>query len=71
MELVFDHSPITEGSTALSGDPFAEATVAKDPGEEDGQGDGDADLSSTRPIVIEVKMESFANDEELLDEELR
>ena len=66
MQLVFDHCPVTEGSRVLSGDPIVEANIAKDPLEEDGQGDGDADLFSTRPIVIEVRMESFVSSDDII-----
>ena len=68
MELVFDHKPVTEGSVMLSGDPETEAAVPKDPMEEDGTGDGDADFVSTRPVVVEVRMESFASASEVLEE---
>lgn len=60
MQLVFDHCPVTEGLQTLSGDPDAEALVDKDPIEEDGQGDGDPESVTARPVVVEMRMESFS-----------
>lgn len=69
MELVFDHSPVTEGTQSLSGDPEAESGIPKHPAEESGQGDGDAEFFSARPVVVELRMESFARSSEATDDE--
>lgn len=68
MELVFDHCPVTEGGQCLSGDPHAESEIPKDGAEEDGQGDGDPEFFSARPVVVEVKMESFVHIDESMEE---
>ena len=69
MELVFDHCPVTEGLETLSGDPDSEALVKKDPVEEDGQGDGDPEVSCARPVVVEMRMESFSQAAEKMQDD--
>lgn len=70
MELVFDHSPITEGLSTLSGEPEADVHASQDSPEQAGQ--AEEAFFTARPVVVELKMECFAHsDEQLADDDDR
>lgn len=72
MELVFDHSPIAEGLSTLTGDPEAEPEPEDDSADASGQGIEDSEGFSARPVVVETRMECFAHStEQLVNDENR
>lgn len=67
MELIFDHSPVTEGLATLSGDPGAELVLPSGSAEQTAQGEMEAESFSARPVVVELRMECFAHASEKLE----
>lgn len=67
MELIFDHSPVTEGLATLSGDPGAETLLLNGSApEQTGQGEEESESFDARPVVVELRMECFAHASERL-----
>ena len=62
MELVFDHSPVTEGLATLTGDPGTENPISDNATEEEKEDTDEA--YSARPVVVETRMECFAQSSE-------
>lgn len=58
MELVFDHSPVMEGASCLSGEPEPMAETAT--------GDVDPEFYSSRPVAVEMRMDSFHSSAEVM-----
>ena len=66
MELIFDHSPVTEGLATLSGDPGAESLLANGSAEQTVEVEGESEGFNARPVVVELRMECFAHGSERL-----
>ena len=64
MELIFDHSPVTEGLATLSGDPGAETLLANGSAEQTEQVEEETEGFNARPVVVEIRIECFAHGSE-------